>query len=201
MSRSLLVAVALLPLAACASRPRAVHLGPPGATFGALDAAPPELRPAARRAMAAATRLQARLAAEVVTATVAAGSIAALEEHGAQARAHVDALHRELGLELGRTSDRLRSPENRPPRWAAPHVAAAAGHAADEVGVVVADLGDEVGVLVPVAVRRTCLDCHAPASDVADDVRRALAARYPADAALAYESGDHRGFAWAVARK
>jgi hypothetical protein len=196
------VVVLLASVAACStSRPRAVVVGPPGASHEALDAAPPDLRPAARHAMAAATRLQTRLAADVVTATVAEGAARALAGHGANARAETQALRRELQLEVGRTSDRLRADANRPPAWAEPWVTAAAGLAADEVGVVIADLGDAVGVLVPVAVRRTCLDCHAPENQLDDDVRLALAEHYPRDAALGYGSGDHRGFTWAVAGK
>jgi len=105
------------------------------------------------------------------------------------------------GVEVGRTSARLRNPRNAPPGWARAFVAETDGHKAREVAPVVFDLGDRVGLLRPIEIRKRCLACHAGAADLGDGTRRWLARAYPADRALGYALGDLRGFWWAEAPK
>lgn len=103
------------------------------------------------------------------------------------------------GVEVGRTSARLRNPRNAVPAWARPYVLATDGRKAAEVARVVFDLGDRVGLLRPIEVRKRCLACHAPLVQLAEGTRSWLAAAYPRDRAVGYELGDLRGFWWAVA--
>lgn len=105
------------------------------------------------------------------------------------------------GVRVGRTSARLRNPSNAPPEWARPHVAATDGRKAAEVPAAVFDLGDRVGLLRPIEIRRRCLSCHAAAEDLAPGTRAWLRRAYPADRALGYALGDLRGFWWAEAPK
>lgn len=105
------------------------------------------------------------------------------------------------GVTVGRTSARLRNPRNAPPEWARAHVTATDGRKAAAVPPAVFDLGDRVGLLRPIEIRRRCLSCHAPADDLAPGTRDWLRRAYPEDRALGYALGDLRGFWWAEAPK
>lgn len=102
---------------------------------------------------------------------------------------------------VGRTSARLRNPGNAPPAWARAHVAATDGTRAADVPAVVFDLGDRVGLLRPIELRRRCLHCHAPRQALAEGTRAWLDRAYPQDRAVGYALGDLRGFWWAEAPK
>ncbi|HET6922616.1 MAG TPA: DUF3365 domain-containing protein [Anaeromyxobacteraceae bacterium] len=103
------------------------------------------------------------------------------------------------GVRVGRTSARLRNPGNAPPPWAEATVAATDGRKAADVAAVAFDLGDRVGLLRPIEVRKRCLGCHAPREKLAEGTREWLARAYPRDRALGYALGDLRGFWWAEA--
>jgi Protein of unknown function (DUF3365) len=104
-------------------------------------------------------------------------------------------------VRVGRTSARLRNPENAAPAWAREYVATTDGRKAAEVPAAVFDLGDRVGLLRPIEVRKRCLACHAARAELAEGTRRWLARAYPQDRALGYALGDLRGFWWAEAPK
>jgi hypothetical protein len=105
------------------------------------------------------------------------------------------------GVRVGRTSARLRNPRNAPPEWAHAHVAATDGEKATAVDPAVFDLGDRVGLLRPIEIRRRCLSCHAGADALSPGTRAWLHRAYPEDRALDYALGDLRGFWWAEAPK
>lgn len=105
------------------------------------------------------------------------------------------------GVEVGRTSARLRNPRNAPPEWARRYVSETDGRKAADVAAVAFDLGDRVGLLRPVAIRSRCLGCHARKEDLAEGTREWLSRAYPKDRALGYALGDLRGFWWAEAPK
>jgi hypothetical protein len=105
------------------------------------------------------------------------------------------------GVTVGRTSARLRNPDNAPPAWARPYVAATDGRKASAVAAQAYDLGDRVGLLRPVEIRQRCLHCHAARAELEPGTRRWLARAYPQDRALGYALGDLRGFWWAEAPK
>jgi hypothetical protein len=105
------------------------------------------------------------------------------------------------GVRVGRTSARLRNPANAPPGWARAHVAATDGRKAAEVPAVAFDLGDRVGLLRPIEIRRRCLACHAAPDALSQGTRAWLGRSYPEDRALGYALGDLRGFWWAEAPK
>jgi uncharacterized protein DUF3365 len=100
---------------------------------------------------------------------------------------------------VGRTSARLRNPANAPPAWARAYVAATDGRKAADVRPAAFDLGDRVGLLRPIEIRRRCLGCHARREDLSAGTRAWLARSYPEDRALGYALGDLRGFWWAEA--
>jgi Protein of unknown function (DUF3365) len=105
------------------------------------------------------------------------------------------------GAVVGRTSARLRNPENAPPAWAKDYVASTDGRKAANVAPAAFDLGDRVGVLRPIEIRKRCLGCHDAREKVPASTRAWLARSYPADRAFGYAVGDLRGFWWAEAPK
>lgn len=105
------------------------------------------------------------------------------------------------GVEVGRTSARLRNPRNAPPAWARAHVAGTDGRKAAAAPAVAFDLGDRVGLLRPIEIRSRCLHCHAPRPALSEGTRAWLARAYPEDRAVGYALGDLRGYWWAEAPK
>jgi hypothetical protein len=105
------------------------------------------------------------------------------------------------GVEVGRTSARLRNPDNAPPAWARTYVAATDGRKAAEVAPAAFDLGDRVGLLRPIETRQRCLRCHDARERVPASTRAWLSRAYPRDRSFGYALGDLRGFWWAEAPK
>jgi hypothetical protein len=105
-------------------------------------------------------------------------------------------IQRQEGLAVGRTSDRLRNPMNRPRAWAKPIVEANAGLYARDVEGFAADLGNKVGVLRPMVQGPICVSCHGPAEKIHPAVSRAVPIRYPADRAIGFAEGEIRGWYW-----
>jgi len=105
------------------------------------------------------------------------------------------------GAKVGRTSARLRNPANAPPAWAAAYVGATDGKKAKEVAPLAFDLGDRVGLLRPVEIRKRCLHCHEAREKLSESTRAWLSRSYPQDRAVGYALGDLRGFWWAEVAK
>jgi hypothetical protein len=115
--------------------------------------------------------------------------------------AHCEGARAPPGVEVGRTSARLRNPRNAPPGWAKAYVAGTDGKKASEVEPAAFDLGDRVGLLRPIEIRKRCLACHADRGEVDASTREWLERSYPSDRSFGYALGDLRGFWWAEAAK
>jgi hypothetical protein len=170
-----------------------------GETYPIADV-PPALAPAVEKAEAAIGSLLQRLSGRLLAELRQGGPARALavcreEAPGLTAQAAGDS-----GVKLGRTSHRLRNPENRAPAWAEALVAAAAGKKASEVGTTVVDLGDGVGVLRPIGTLPPCTQCHGAADRLAPGIAGLLREAYPQDRAVGFAEGDLRGFFWAEVR-
>jgi Protein of unknown function (DUF3365) len=99
------------------------------------------------------------------------------------------------GLELGRSSHKLRNPANAPRAWVKPLLDA---YVADPASARprATDLGaGRVGYVEPILVQPPCLACHGEA--LAEPVREQLHALYPEDRAVGFRTGDLRGLFWA----
>ena len=145
--------------------------------------------------------LQQALLAKLKTAMENGGPAAAVEVCRTEARTIADAVARTQGIELGRTSHRLRNPANAPRPWARTVVDGSAGVKAAAERLRVVDLGDRVGVLRPIGTAEMCVRCHGPADDVRRNLGEALAAAYPQDRATTFAPGDLRGWMWAEVPK
>ena len=99
------------------------------------------------------------------------------------------------GVRVGRTSHRLRNPENAPSQWLEPILARyVAEPQRGEPTVVVLPEG-RVGYVEPIRMKALCLTCHGTA--LSESVSLRLAALYPNDEATGFELGDLRGLFWA----
>lgn len=97
----------------------------------------------------------------------------------------------EHGVRIGRTSWKLRNPDNTPPVWAE--------LAVDErphKPVSFADQNGRFGTLRPIQLAASCLQCHGSPADLAPGVADALADGYPQDMATGFAEGDLRGWFW-----
>lgn len=118
-----------------------------------------------------------------------------------EAQAITARIAREQGLELGRTSHRLRNELNAPRVWAAVIVAQSAGRKAADTTLRVVDLGDRVGVLRPIGTVEMCTRCHGEPGAVREAMGDVLDSAYPHDKAVGFAVGDLRGWMWAEVPK
>lgn len=162
---------------------------------------PPELAPAVAKADAALGALRERLFARLNELILQGGPIKAIQVCSAEAPAIAKEIGDASGVEIGRTSFRIRNPGNAPRPWAADLVREAAGKKAGDVAPVVVDLGDRLGLLRPIGVMPACTRCHGAADGIDAQVRAELARRYPEDRATGFAPGDLRGFMWAEVAK
>ena len=98
------------------------------------------------------------------------------------------------GVLMGRSSHKLRNPDNAAPDWLAPIIDAYAS-GDDELAPVVVDLDDgRHGYAEPIRVQPLCLTCHGKI--VHADVAERIEALYPDDEATGFSEGDFRGVFW-----
>lgn len=193
--RPLFLVVATLVLAAaCAAPAPAPVAGPREATPPPLDPADEAVAPAVERAERATAALFGTLVGRLGEAMAAGGPVAAIEVCSREAQTLTARIAEAHGLELGRTSHRLRNPRNAPPSWVEPWLAANAGRPAAEARLAAYDLGDRVGVVKPIGTLAPCTTCHGTAIDPA--VAEAIAKAYPEDRAVGFSEGELRGAFW-----
>lgn len=142
-------------------------------------------------AQAAREALASRLGGKLMEALNTSGPSAAIGVCQEQAPQIAQEVGEQFGVAIGRTSFRLRNPQNAPPEWAQPLVAARQG----DPQVLPLPAG-QLGVLWPIRLRAECLLCHGPQEQVLPEIREALAARYPEDQATGFNVDDLRGWFW-----
>lgn len=101
------------------------------------------------------------------------------------------AVAREKGVLIGRTSDKLRNQASSAPAWAAPLLASKPDQprfAANPDGT--------LGVTLPIKLAATCVACHGPRDQIDSKVLATLHTLYPNDQATGYAEGDVRGWFW-----
>lgn len=169
------------------------------ATSFAPDKAPPALAPAVGRAAKAADALQKTLLERLQKALADGGpkhAIGVCADDASKLSAELAKAH---GVELGRTSHKIRNDKNAPRAWLEPLLAAAQGKKVKEVTPVVVDLGTKLGLARPLGVQAFCLQCHG--ANLEPALATELAKRYPKDHATGFAEGDFRGFLWVEVAK
>ncbi|MCU0962688.1 MAG: DUF3365 domain-containing protein [Pirellulaceae bacterium] len=142
------------------------------------------------QALAARDDLAAQLSGRLLETLATQGPAAAIAvcaEEAPRIAAEVSDKH---GISIGRTSFRLRNPQNKPPAWATDLVRRRV------VEPVFLTDGQRLAALLPIRLQAACLTCHGPAEDIAPEVRQALAANYPQDRARDFREGALRGWFW-----
>lgn len=118
----------------------------------------------------------------------AAGAIGVCKE---QAPKIAQAVAREKGVMIGRTSAKLRNPANAAPVWAASLLADQPADAR-----LAANTDGSLGVTLPIKLAASCLACHGNPDTIDPAVKAAIAAKYPKDQATGFKEGDLRGWFW-----
>lgn len=98
------------------------------------------------------------------------------------------------GIEIGRTSHRLRNPANVAPGWANTVLQSYLSESADRTPVTVSLPGAREGYVEPIVLQPLCVACHG--TSLAPDVAAQIKEAYPEDAATGFEIGDLRGIYW-----
>ncbi len=134
-----------------------------------------------------ATRLLKRLSDSIA----AGGPAAGIEVCSSEAAGIAQSVAEANNVRIGRTSYKLRNPDNSGPDWVAEVVR-------DRSKTRRFFSGSDGGLAVatPIPLGQMCRQCHGPVADITPEVKQALAKRYPQDMATGFEVGDVRGWFW-----
>ncbi len=142
-------------------------------------------------ALAAKEALFKKLSARLMEAMGNGGPAAAIDVCSREAPRIAERVGQEFGVKIGRTSFRLRNPQNAPPDWVKPLIEDRPTEAR------FVDLPEQhTGALLPIMLKVQCMACHGPKEQIGDDVQRQLAKLYPDDQAIGFQEGDLRGWFW-----
>lgn len=132
-----------------------------------------------------------KLSSRLMAALQADGPAQAINVCKAEAPAFAEQVKQDLGVNIGRTSFKLRNATNPPPDWADSLVK-------DRVkGPTFVSLADgKLGAFLPIMLQKKCELCHGPRDEIAEDVLTALETNYPNDQATGFHEGDLRGWFW-----
>jgi TPR repeat protein len=160
---------------------------------GPLRAGADDLEAAARRGAALIAPFKRDLK-QALQQGLADGPVAAVEV--CQLRApELATKYSQAGVEIGRSSHRLRNPANAPRAWMKPVIDAYLAQPG-EASARAVELGDgRVGYAEPIRTQGLCLVCHG--SSLAPQVAEVIRTRYPADQATGFAEGELRGIFWA----
>lgn len=176
MFRRMIVLVFLAVMAGCADAPRWSE--------ATVEANAETVAEAKEAAQAMFRQLLARLQ----DAVQEGGLAGAIEVCRAEAPAIARAISVERGLQIGRTSHKLRNRSNTPPAWVA--------HLESKTPRVYAHPDGRTGVTLPIVAIDLCMKCHGADDLIQDEVKEALALSYPEDEATGFAAGDLRGQFW-----
>jgi len=141
--------------------------------------------------LTATNALAAELMGELTAALDAGDASAAIGVCREKAPSVAANIFEMYGVEIGRTSYRLRNEANVAPSWAEAYVADLV-----EDPTYVGGPNGELGALLPIRLRAECQMCHGPAEEIDEGIQAALAEHYPNDQAMGFAEGDLRGWFW-----
>lgn len=142
-------------------------------------------------AVKAKDALFARLSGRLMEVMQSDGPAAAISVCSNEAITIAESVGNEYGVEIGRTSFKLRNPNNKPRDWVKPFVEKRVDtpqYAQLEDG--------SLGALYPIHISVKCLMCHGGEEDILEAVKPELARRYSDDAATGFKLNDLRGWFW-----
>jgi len=150
-------------------------------------------------ARAATAELFAVLKAEVTEAAQSKGAAEAIKVCNLKAVAHAEHVSAKLGMHIGRTSLKIRNPENAPNAWEKQvleqfEVRRKAGEPLESMEfyeVVDNDGKQQFRYMKAIPLGGVCFNCHG--NKIRPDVKAQLDALYPNDQARGFIPGDLRG--------
>jgi hypothetical protein len=95
---------------------------------------------------------------------------------------------------LGRTSHRVRNPENAPKAWMSVFLEEYLADPDDDEPRAVRLTSGEIGYVEPIRMKGICMQCHG--DRIKPSVKARLEALYPEDEATGFEKGEFRGMFW-----
>jgi len=98
------------------------------------------------------------------------------------------------GIEIGRTSHRLRNPANVAPGWVNVVLQSYLKEGGDRAPRIVSLPDNREGYVEPIVLQPLCVACHG--GNLAPEVAAHIKEMYPEDAATGFEVGDLRGVFW-----
>ena len=98
------------------------------------------------------------------------------------------------GVIMGRSSHKLRNPDNTAPEWLTPILANWVEEGVRPESALVELPGDRRGYAEPIYTQPLCLTCHG--SDIAPEIAERIAASYPDDDATGFSVDELRGVFW-----
>lgn len=146
---------------------------------------------AKEKAVAAKEALFKKLSGRLMAAVSESGPAGAIEVCSSEASQLTEQVGKEQGVRIGRSSLKLRNPNNTPPAWTKGHM--------DITRTKPQFLpleGGAVGAILPILLQPQCLACHGPQEQLAEGVADKLAKLYPDDQATGFTEGDLRGWFW-----
>jgi len=140
------------------------------------------------KALAARDAMFTTLKGRLMDVIGSEGPAAAISVCSKEAPQIAERISQEHGLEIGRTSFRLRNTDNAPPTWATQLVA-------DRVAepTFLTQEG-KLAALLPIRIQAPCLACHGSEDTIPGPVKNALSEHYPKDRATGFQEGDLRGW-------
>ncbi len=106
---------------------------------------------------------------------------------------NIAARHSDSGIEIGRTSHKLRNSANAPDDWVTPLLAEYVSGDRDTYTAVVLENG-RFGYVEPIRMEKVCLMCHG--FEVAQPIAGRISSLYPDDEATGFKEGAFRGLFW-----
>ncbi len=98
------------------------------------------------------------------------------------------------GVQMGRTSHKLRNPENAPQPWVEPLLAAYLEDPENSKPRAVRLDDSRIGYVEPIYAMSFCLSCHGPSIEPA--LQETIQSLYPEDQAIGFHMNDVRGLFW-----
>lgn len=121
------------------------------------------------------------------------GPAAAVDVCNVEAQGMTRDIAKRFNVNIGRTSFKLRNPENVPPEWAREFDLI---EKRVENQVLLKKGNERLAVLTPIHLAGKCGTCHGPKDQIPDSVQAELQKRYPEDEATGFNVGDLRGWFW-----
>ena len=98
------------------------------------------------------------------------------------------------GVVLGRSSHRLRNPDNKAPDWVQPVLDAYVAAAGSQEPRIISLADGRAGYVEPILTQPLCLTCHGDVQD--PSLVERINADYPQDRATGFAAGELRGVFW-----